>query len=236
MINPKEIIRGDISITDNLPFIKDLLQNSTNPMVRIISMEEENILPLNHPMVIGGTCLLPPIDALMAEADGNELLYDRIYNDHFNAQFPSEYISAILIYLYTGRNLIIYLPNQNSNTFKKFIQIMWKRYGIQPGIIGVSNPVYDPTCLPIWLNMIYRCMDPYEYLRLYPADAAIPPHILDEIIIQLKIYGGSWNDKIKEIQKICQLIKTIPNIRSPICSESKPGEVAFNNGVNYRGY
>ena len=198
-------------------------------------MDEENNIPTDHPMVIGGTCLLPPVDALMAEADGNELLYDRIYNDYFNTKFPSECISAFMIYLYMGGNLLFYLPNQNSNTFKKFLQIMWKRYGIQLGIIGLSNPVYDINCIPIWLNMIYRCMDPYEYLKLYPVEVPIPQDIMDDIIIRIGVYGGLWNDKVKVVQDICRLSKTIPNIRSPIHSISKPQMVAYNNNVNYSG-
>ena len=89
MINPKWILKGDISITDNLAFIQDVLQNNTNPALRIVSMDEENSIPENHPMVVKGTCLLPPIDALIAEADGNEPLYDRIYNDYLNEKFPN---------------------------------------------------------------------------------------------------------------------------------------------------
>lgn len=236
MINPRWILKGDISITDNLAFIQDVLQNNTNPTLRIVSMDEENTIPENHPMVVKGTCLLPPIDALIAEADGNEPLYDRIYNDYLNEKFPNQFISALLTSLYMGTSLIIYLPNASSNTFKKFIQMIWKRYGIQLGIIAYTQAIYDPGCVVIWLNMIYRTLynydKIYDYLRFYPDNAIIPEDIMDDLILQLHVYGGSWQEKAKEVKRYSSVLKTHPTVRPAIVSTMDSDQVAYNNNVN----
>lgn len=236
MINPRWILKGDISITDNLAFIQDVLQNNTNPALRIVSMDEENTIPENHSMVVKGTCLLPPIDALIAEADGNEPLYDRIYNDYLNEKFPNQFISALLTSLYMGTSLIIYLPNASSNTFKKFIQMMWKRYGIQLGIIAYTQTIYDPGCVVIWLNMIYRTLynydKIYDYLRFYPDEAIIPEDIMDDLILQLHVYGGSWQEKAKEVKRYSSILKTHPTVRPAIVSTMNSDQVAYNNNVN----
>ena len=236
MINPKWILKGDISITDNLAFIQDVLQNNTNPALRIVSMDEENTIPENHPMVVKGTCLLPPIDALIAEADGNEPLYDRIYNDYLNEKFPNQFISALLTSLYMGTSLIIYLPNASSNTFKKFMQLMWKRYGIYPGIIPYDQTMYDVSCVVIWLNMIYRTLynreKIFDYLRFYPDNALIPEDIMLDLISQLHVYGETVQDKVKEIKRYSSILKVLPNVRPAIVSTMDSDQVAYNNNVN----
>ena len=65
MINPKWILKGDISVTDNLAFIQDVLQNNTNTALSIISMDDANTIPENTPLVVKRTGLLQPVDALV---------------------------------------------------------------------------------------------------------------------------------------------------------------------------
>ena len=76
------MLLGTIYITDNDQIIYQANLSNT----KIINLDEDGTL-MENPAFIGGTCLLPPIDAKIAEADGNEQLYDSIYSQHLNMPF-----------------------------------------------------------------------------------------------------------------------------------------------------
>ena len=95
------ILKGAINITDNSLFVRDIMY-SNNDNIKIITLDETGSIPTNHPSVLSGTCLLPPVDALIAEADGDEQLYDSIYMNYFSEDpYVIEFIGALIIYLYT---------------------------------------------------------------------------------------------------------------------------------------
>ena len=57
------VLRGTMYITDDI----NIIYNAPVAMgTRIINLDEDGILDSNNPYTIGGTCLLPPIDAKIA--------------------------------------------------------------------------------------------------------------------------------------------------------------------------
>jgi hypothetical protein len=187
-------LKGNIFITDQLEVIQSAPSN-----VQIISMDEDGaidtIIGLN---TIGGTCLLPPIDARIAESDGDEIRYDACYSEYLLAPFQRQFISALIAYLYRGiGDILIYLPDIGETiTCSKFIHFMSTLYGIKIGVVGHFDPAqstcyFDETCIPMWLNMIYEVnvISPYEYLGMYPLDAIIPDYIMNKLNADIRPYG-----------------------------------------------
>ena len=219
-----ELLRGNIYITDSL----DVIYNaSTDGSIKIISLDEDNILPESKD-ILGGTCLLPPLEAKIAEADGNEPLYDRCYINHLMAPYQQQFISAIISFLYKGGNLILFLPEIGyNNTMNKFIQHFFTLFGIHIGIIGEQDPrkancYSDTRCIPIWLNMIYsaRVISVFEYLYMYPVDALIDnQEVLMQIITELRPYGQSINEKINYIKHFHKAIHKNPKVIPAIYME-----------------
>ena len=216
------ILKGTVFITDK----PEVVYNTPlNQNIRVINMDEDGIL-MEHPSILVGTCLLPPVQAKIAEADGNEMLYDTIYNNHILEPHQQEFISALLSYLYKGGNLLFFLPELGyTNTLDKFIQIMFNRYGIHIGKIGAQNPVesqcfYDEKCIPIWLNMIYsvRVISGLEYLYQYPEDAVINTNVMDDLIRELSPYGETIGDKIYYINRLHRLVHINPRVKPAIIS------------------
>ena len=217
------MLLGTIYITDN----DQIIYQANLANTKIINLDEDGTL-MENPAFIGGTCLLPPIDAKIAEADGNEQLYDSIYSQHLNMPFQKEFIAALIAYLYRGGNLLLYLPELGyDNTTNKLIFHMYALYGIHIGIIGNPNPAiancyYDNSCIPIWLNMIYAAnvITPYEYLFKYPLDAQLPVNgpIMNKLICDIMPFADTLQDKINYILRLHQLIhknpKAIPAIES----------------------
>lgn len=210
------MLKGTIFITDNLDVIYSapIGLNQT----RIISLDEDGVLG-NIPGLIGGTCLLPPIEAKIAEADGNEQMYDRHYSSHLLLPYQQEFISALIAFLYKGGNLILFLPELGcNNTAVKLIQHLYTIYGIHPGLIGDPNPqiancFYDAKCIPIWLNLIFiaNVITPQEFLIMYPIDAVISNNsVMFKLIEDIRPYGETTNDKIKYINRYHKLIHKNP--------------------------
>ena len=215
------MFRGLILITGSVDVLRNI---NLGPMTRIINLDEDGILP-EAPDIIGGTCLLPPIEAKIAEADGNEPLYDNIYSNHLLSDNVRGYIAALLCYLYKGGNLLLFLPDLGyTNTFRKILFFMDKLYGIHIGIVG--DPVngkcaYNMDFYPMWLDMIYSTravMDVYEYLYMYPENIPLinNKEVLGYMLEDLKPMGDTWNERINEILKFHKLIHKYPNARPVI--------------------
>ena len=114
------ILKGTMFVTDSLDYLYNIPLNSG---IKIISLDEDDVLSMDSKDIIGGTCLLPPMEAKIAEADGNEQMYDTYYSNHLLMPFQQQFISALLSFLFRGGNLIFFLPNVGyDNTSMKFIE------------------------------------------------------------------------------------------------------------------
>ena len=215
------MLTGTIFITGN----EEVIQTADLRRVKIISLDEDGILEEKD--FIGGTCLLPPMESKIAEADGNEQLYDLHYSNHLLLPFQQEFITAMIAFLYRGGNLILYLPEIGyCNTTKKLVEHLYRLYGIHPGIIGEQNPsdancFYDVRCIPIWLNMMICAgiISAKEYLIKLPLDAAITNNKVMVILMdQLRPYGISMKERIDIILNYHKLLHKNPDCRLAIQS------------------
>lgn len=211
------ILKGTIFITDKLDYIYNAPLNGST---KIINLDEDDVLSMESRDIIGGTCLLPPMEAKIAEADGNEQMYDSIYSNHLLLPFQQQFISALLAFLYKGGNLILFLPELGyTNTTEKLIEHLFRIYGIHPGIIGHQNPqiancFYDAKCIPIWLNLIFisNVISANEYLYMYPEDASISNNVVMNMLIhELKPFGDTMNERIRYIERYHRVIHKNPN-------------------------
>lgn len=217
------ILKGTIFITKN----QEVIRNANLQVTRIIDLDEDGAL-VDNASIIKGVCLLPPPEAKIAEADGNEQLYDMAYSSHLLEPYQQEFMAAILAYLYTGGNLILFLPEMGyTYTKEKIIQHMWNIYGIHIGDIdnqvnpNIANCYYDEKCVPIWLNLIYLAdvMTPEAYLYYYPLDAPINNQIvLARLIDEVNPYGNTFIDKEKELERYRQMLHKNPKIKLAIRS------------------
>lgn len=217
------MLKGTMYVTDNMEII---CNTPITELSKIVSLDEDNVLG-DSKDIIGGTCLLPPMEAKIAEADGNEQLYDSYYSNHLLLPFQQEFVSALIAFLYKGGNLMLFLPELGyTNTSEKLIEHLFRIYGIHPGLIGHKNPQVsnwycDAKCIPIWLNLIFciGAISPMEYLYMYPEDAIISnEQAMNLLIRQINPYGRTINEKRNYIYRYHKRIhenpKCIPAIES----------------------
>ena len=210
------ILKGDFSITDNLDFARDIA--FTRNDTKILSLDESNTLPLEHPNIIGGRSLLPPIDALIAEQEGNRNAYESIYEEMFvnNIEIDA-FFASIFCLLMKKMNILIYTPRIQENAIIKLIDILYKRYGIGVGIIGQTHVVYDESCTPMWLRYVYlfNYMDAKDYLYFIPDPTMITQDVMDRLLVEINPYGVSYKDKVEYIMSLVKKVKEKPDLIIP---------------------
>lgn len=206
---------GTIYVTNSIEFVKTVPEGT----VKIISLDEDG--SLNDPKIIVGTCLLPPVESLIAEADGDEDLYDMNYVSYLNTPPLQQFITAIIGSLYRRNSLLLYAPQMyENNSIKKLRQFMWELYGIGIGVQGdpTSPCTYDPRCIPIWLNYMfqYNIIDPMEFLYEYPSDASIGEQIMNKLIVDIRPVGNTYEDRVLSIISLQRKIKENTKVTQPI--------------------
>lgn len=186
--------KGTISLICDPKIVCDIMMNVQT--VKVITLDEDNAVPMlcdeNNPQLVTGTILLPPVEALWAETDGNKELFASIYYSYLLQPECMEYIAALIAAMYQGVNLILYFPDQESIIIKFLYDFFIKSYGI---IIStnINQPFqYDERSIPAYCNAIINvgAMSIREYLYWYPLDAVIPDNIYTLIAEVLKIPGN----------------------------------------------
>lgn len=227
------VLKGRIYLTGNIDHVLSLPQtNQFGQMVRVLNMDEDNVLNANqNPMVIQALCLLPPVEAKIAESDGDEQKYDYIYHQHLLEKFQQEFITVILAFLYKGGDLVIFLPEEGyTNTRDKFIQHLDVAYGISVGIVGepqYREPMYNLAFVPFWLGLLYLydIISWQEYMIELPLEVRLDSDmtVVGKLINDMHPYvgDGNWYENIFQDQvqyllnlhhKIHTNINTIPAI------------------------
>jgi hypothetical protein len=209
------VLTGRIDITDNPIIIRELLNSLADSTV-IINLDEDNKLEGN--IVIQGTMLLPPPEAIIAEQDGDEYSYDTILNEYYNIPDMQMFVTGIINMLYRGNNILFYYPDLNpteSITIPKLLNLFWNKFGLGIGIIGIRECSYNYANIPMWLNMLYSvdAISAYEYLSKYPNDAKILDSFMSKLIGDIRPIDEGSENKINTIYRLRKMLHEKPTVR-----------------------
>lgn len=219
------ILSGDIYITSNINDVIRIV--NTVPNVRVINLAEYNDMELDPRYFIPGTILLPPVEALIAEVDGDEDTYNNIYYEYLRLPHIQEYMASIIAYLYKGGRLLLYYPDSEyNNTLSKLMYFILKIYGIGMGRVEegrvLSEHFYDISLEYFQLDLIFfytsGIISWKEYLYLYPAELVIPIYIMNILLHMVQPYGNSFEEKIEVIQRMRLSLKSNKDVINPIQS------------------
>lgn len=219
MIQQMPILIGQFLITDNRQEVYNLL-SSNAPDLRFIDLEDiDQALPTNHPAVLGGNQILPPVDSLIAEQDGRADLYFDNYFRHMSQPEQEEYVAFLLCFLCNGGNIITYIPELNSTLGTMFRELMLRKYGIRIGLYPNEVTGYDYKYAPLWLWMMYglvNFLDWKMFLKMYPYDAELQPYMIDKVMVEADPYGTTYEEKAQAIINYKNHIKENPKLIAPL--------------------
>ena len=212
--------KGNFLIMCNIKDIKYILMN-TNPqsMLWVINLDEEYTDPiLNSPLVVPGTVLLPPIEAMWAEVDMDFEKFEALYHAHLMNQECKEFIYVLLGFLYRGGTLILHYPDPDTYSIKYLYKFFEIEYGIHIST-NVEDPFrYNPTYIPMFDNNLYffGIISAYEYLYEMPLEVQIPDDLYLKIDYDLHVPKETMNGKRNLIDIIKVKIKSNPKTKFAI--------------------
>ena len=137
--------------------------------------------------------LLPPIEALNAEIDGDMASYAYIYEAYFNSnRVVYEIFASIIVALYSGQNMLIYVEEGDNLSHLNFLlEYMQVTFGITVGT-DVSpymyNPMYDSFISMILYTYLDGFITPEQLLYNTPMD-----HLM------AYEYNPNFNDPVRQL-------------------------------------
>lgn len=213
-------LKGHADITDNLDFVTDLMMN---PVVGTIIVNLDEDRPLKGENVVTAPALLPPVEAVMAEVDGDEQGYDIIYNNYFDqSSFIKQFMMGVITYLYNGGNIVFYFQNLDTTetkTISKLLNMIWIKYGIGIGIIGKAPGKFNEAYLPLWLNNLYAAgvIGTNQFLHQYPTNTSIDESNLEQLVMDIKPYAKNYQEQVQYIYHLIDIYKKNPKVKQAIC-------------------
>lgn len=214
------ILKGDISITDNLDFTREVIFNNS-PTLKIIAVEENGAISRDHRNVVDGRIFLPPIESMMAEVDGNRAAYEMNYVNLFCQPQVDEFVGSIISSLMLGNDILVYVDDLNSNATRYMMDIFFKRYGIMFGVAGSKNHYYDLSCIPMWLKYALKCgiINGRDYLYALPVNTPIPNDIMESLIMEFRPYCKTYVEAAAYINSLVYKFKEKPALIFPVYKE-----------------
>lgn len=205
---------GSVYLTTDLSVVEQTLQTRS---AKVIIVDEENPYPQAMDMVTMASILLPPYEALSAMVDGEEAIFKQIYFEYLDRPEPASFMAILIAAIYRGINLLLYVPNDESEFLVPLIA-KFSMYGV---IIGDNmRPfILDPNAEPIRLGLCtyYGMMQVNEYLQrlpeMYPIDMKLLPILIQFYNPHLADY--SELSYLQFFEGLRRKIRTNPNVIVP---------------------
>lgn len=191
------IIKGSLYLTSDISMVANNLDKC-----KVINVTENGIF-LEHPNSIKATILLPPLDAMMADADNDINSLRNIYWSYFLSDDVTEFMAIICTVLNRGVNIFMYIPQEEINEFS-FIGILLEYirtvYGICVGTISsqfgfdinftqyIADLLFNNNLLPAEEYLQYSNISVAPIESIVKLDQYFRPCIVNKSIDLLRVY------------------------------------------------
>lgn len=175
---------------------------------KVVYIVEEPMLRFkSHPAIITAGALLPPIEAIQAELNGNIFESNAIYERYLLSEEANMYISILIaaaikqipIGIMFGRDEL------NMQFPKMFIDFMYRMYGLVIGVNGKINPYIVEEVIPADLAMLYgmNIIDYPTFMEKHPA-LPINPMIVSKLAIEINpwVHDKSFNGYLEYFEMV----------------------------------
>lgn len=164
------MIKGTLYFSSNV----EATINAMRTGYKVISLTEDEGISGS----LKGTILLPPYQAVMAEMDNNFIGFQNEYTIHLMKKESDFFISMIVMALFRGENIIIFIPKDESKLMfvEGLIGHLSSYFGIFPGS-EVRPFYYDISFNPIILSKfyIYDLIPKEDFILWYPPQVELYP-------------------------------------------------------------
>lgn len=158
---------------------------------KVVLIAEDPGILANHPSVVTGGCLLPSIEALTAELDGDIPKAEFLYQQELTTSVQDKYIAIILAAAVSNVTLGIMFGKDEKNMHfpTTLINFLYQVYGLIVGVDKGANTLYPDLMvdmLPIVLAKLYLMdiISMAKFIMLHP-DRPIHEHAIQKLIYEL---------------------------------------------------
>lgn len=175
------MIKGSLYITNDFNVT---LSSMIRSKVIVIGERNDQLEGLG---AIGGELFLPPYNASMAELNGDNMGFARIYTDYLMQPEPQKFIAAIVKALLNGVNILFYLTKDESEmTYSKILcQTLTNYYGILVGTPECPfnyDMRYDQAILS--LLYLHELIIVPELMELYPNEVHFTLPVVSKLLVE----------------------------------------------------
>lgn len=154
----------------------------------IYIVEEPELKYLNHPSIITAGSLLPPIEAIQLELDGNLDAANALYVQYLNSAEADPYVSIILAAAIKCIPIgIMFGKDEMNQRFPlMLVNYLFNKFGIVLGVLNKVNPSIVYQALPYDLAKLYmmNIIDYAAFMMAHPDDLPIHPSVLSKLAME----------------------------------------------------
>lgn len=176
----------------------------------IYIVEEPDAKFATHPAIVTAGALLPPVEAIQAELDGNLFEANSMYEIYLQKEEADPYISIILAAaLHQNPIGIMFGRDELNMQFPKMlIDFVYRFYGLVIGVSGSVQPCIMEEMLPLDLAKLYN-MNIINYETFMTKHPALPIH---PAVVSKMAYDIRPAVKVKDMQHYIEYFETVKNV------------------------
>lgn len=213
---------GTIYVTNDINIVQSNINTS-----KVLMVTNEPILE-GHPNRVGATILLPPAQAIIADADDDMQTFQTLYYQYLISDEVTEFFSLIFYILHIGVNVLIYIPKEDMKSLDYvgfLLGFFNNNYGLQVGneqIPFAFNPQFEGMIADmLYLNDLIDSKDVLmnfsvltisneSIMKLYED---IRPYTQIQSIDQIRTYFNAYQMQIIQknrfIEKVVSRVKDV---------------------------
>lgn len=124
------MFKGTIYMTSDINIVNNSIANC-----KVLMVTNEPLLE-GHPNRVGATILLPPTQAIIADADDDMMTFQNLYYQYLISDEVTEFITLLFYILNKGVNILMYIPKEDVKSLDYvgfLLAFFMNNYGIQIG-------------------------------------------------------------------------------------------------------
>ena len=155
----------------------------------IYIVDEPGVRFNQHPAITTAGILLPPVDAIQAELDGNISVAETIYSQYLLNSEANIYINILLtaaiqqvpIGIMFGRDEL------NMQFPKMFIDFLYRNYGLVIGVANKLAPYIEVGYMPVVLGLLYMSdmIDYKTFMEKHPPLPIIGTMVVSKMAVDV---------------------------------------------------
>lgn len=180
--------------------------------------------PAYKDIFIMATSLIPDYNAMSMQVDGNEQGFIQMYTASLSSKAAMEMISVIIAGLYSGKNIIMFLPPEASglNFIQYLLQFIHYNYGIETQTKSTAYS-FDPTFSSKIAELLYLNSFINAQNFLIASDS------IDDLVLRKLV--NELRPAVKDPRDINQILKWFSDFKNALLSSNKQ----LVNGLQYAG-